>query len=230
MLILVLLILILPPTLFLIKVSIFTTKADGSFGDFTLRYYQQLFTGRFFFSALTNTAIYAIGSAVIAILLGTIQAIIVERTDTPGRSWVFLGAIISLGIPHVLYTVAWLLILGRSGPLNGLLLSAFGPQSVINVYSMWGMTLIEGVGFVPLTFLLMSSVLRSTDASFEEAAMMSGARPIKTFWTITLRMGLPGIMALLLLVFIRAFESFEVPALVGLAGNINVLTTNIYQK
>ena len=230
MLILVLLILILPPTLFLIKVSIFTTKADGSFGDFTLRYYQQLFTGRFFFSALTNTAIYAIGSAVIAILLGTIQAIIVERTDTPGRGWVFLGAIVSLGIPHVLYTVAWLLILGRSGPLNGLLLSTFGPQSVINVYSMWGMTLIEGVGFVPLTFLLMSSVLRSTDASFEEAAMMSGARPIKTFWTITLLMGLPGIMALLLLVFIRAFESFEVPALVGLAGNINVLTTNIYQS
>ena len=133
MLILVLLILILPPTLFLIKVSIFTTKADGSFGDFTLRYYQQLFTGRFFFSALTNTAIYAIGSAVIAILLGTIQAIIVERTDTPGRGWVFLGAIVSLGIPHVLYTVAWLLILGRSGPLNGLLLSTFGPQSVINV-------------------------------------------------------------------------------------------------
>ena len=29
-----------------------------------------------------------------------------------------------------------------------------------------------------------------------------------------------------MLIFIRTFESFEVPALVGLAGNINVLTTN----
>jgi iron(III) transport system permease protein len=94
---------------------------------------------------------------------------------------------------------------------------------------MWGMVLIEGVGFAPLTFLLMSSVLRSTDASFEEAAMMSGAGPLRTFRTITLRMGLPGILALLLLVIIRAFESFEVPALVGLAGNVSVLTTDIYQ-
>jgi iron(III) transport system permease protein len=79
------------------------------------------------------------------------------------------------------------------------------------------MALIEGVGFAPLTFLLMAAVLRSTDASFEEAAMMSGAGPLRTFRAITLRMGLPGILALLLLVIIRAFESFEVPALVGLA-------------
>ena len=226
----ILLILILPPTIFLVKVSFYTTRPDGSFGDLTLRYYVQLFTGRFFVSSLINTGIYAIGSAVIAIVLGTLQAIIVERTNTPGRSWVFLGAVISLGIPHVLYTVAWLLILGRSGPVNAVIDNAFGSQAAINVYSMWGMTMIEGVGFVPLTFLLMSSVLRSTDASFEEASMMSGAKPTRTFWTITLRMGLPGVMALLLLVFIRAFESFEVPALVGLAGNINVLTTNIYQS
>jgi iron(III) transport system permease protein len=59
--------------------------------------------------------------------------------------------------------------------------------------------------------------------------MMSGAGPLRTFRTITLRMGLPGILALLLLVIIRAFESFEVPALVGLAGNVSVLTTDIYQ-
>ena len=74
-------------------------------------------------------------------------------------------------------SVAWLLILGRSGPLNALLNAWFGIEP-IDVYSMWGMIVIEGVGFTPLTFLLMSSVLKSTDASFEEASMMSGARPL----------------------------------------------------
>ena len=44
---------------------------------------------------------------------------------------------------------------------------------------MWGMILVEGVGFAPLTFLLMSAVLRSTDASFEEAALMAGAGPLR---------------------------------------------------
>src|SRR5262249_42522800 len=98
----------------------------------------------------------------------------------------------------------------------------------INVYSSWGMILIEGVSFVPMIFLLMSAVLKSIDTSLEEAAMASGASPWRTFRCVTLPLCLPGVLALLLLVFMRAFESFEVPARVGLAGNIPVLTTTIY--
>lgn len=229
----ILLILIVPPTWFLIEASVHTTRPDGSFDQFTLRYFQQVFSSPYFLSSLRNTALYATGTAVVAIALGVVQALIVERTNTPGRKFVFLGAVVSLGVPHVLYVVAWLLLLGRAGPVNELielLRGSPGAGPALDVYSMWGMILIEGVGFAPLTFLLMSAVLRSTDASFEEASMMSGAGPLKTFRSITLRMGLPGVLALLLLIFIRAFESFEVPALVGLAGNVTVLTTNIYQS
>src|SRR5437667_4393753 len=228
----ILLILILPPTLYLIATSLYTTRPDGSFDQLTLRYYQQLFTSPYFASSLWNTAVYAVGSAAVAIVLGVVQALIVERTNTPGRRYVFIGAVISLGIPHVLYVVAWLLLLGRTGPVNSLIADLFGAGDgpALNVYSMWGMILVEGIGFAPLTFLLMSAVLRSTDASFEEAALMAGAGPLKTFRSITLRLGLPGVLALMLLIGIRAFESFEVPALVGLAGNVTVLTTNIYQS
>src|SRR3984893_5300158 len=228
----ILLILIIPPTLFLVNTSFHTTRLDGSFDQFTLRYFHQLFTDPRVAATLLNTLVYAAGSSVIALALGVVQALIVERTNTPGRHYVFLGAIVSLTVPHVLYVVAWLLLLGRNGPVNGLIevlgVGDGGPP--LNVYSIWGMILIEGVGFAPLTFLMMSAVLRSTDASFEEASMMSGAGPLTTFGAITLRLTLPGAAALLLLVFIRAVESFEVPALVGLAGNVNVLTTNIYQS
>ena len=125
--------------------------------------------------------------------------------------------------------MGWLLLLGRAGPVNDLLTSVSGGSvAPINVYSSWGMILIEGVSFVPLNFFLMSAVLRAVDTSFEEAAMAGGASPLKTFRAVTLPMCLPGLLALLLLVFIRAFESFEVPALVGLGGNISVLTTDIY--
>ena len=220
---------IVPPTLFLLNASLHTTRPDGSFDQLTLRFYAQLFAGPFFLESLWNTFVYAIGSALVAITLGVIQALIVERTDTPGRDYVFLGAIISLGVPHVLYTVGWLLLLGKAGPVNDLLhVVSGGAVGPINVYSSWGMIVIEGVSFVPMNFLLMSAVLKAVDTSFEEAAMASGASPWRTFRTVTLAICLPGILALLLLVFMRAFESFEVPALVGLAGNITVLTTNIY--
>jgi iron(III) transport system permease protein len=226
----ILLVLIVPPAFFLLNVSLHETLPDGSLGDFTLRFYEQLVTGRFFLESLRNTLIYAFGSAVIAIVIGTLQALIVERTNTPGRKLAFFAAIISLGVPHVLYVVAWLLLLGRAGPINDVIMLVMQREQGIDVYSMWGMALIEGVGFVPLTFLLMSAVLRSMDASFEEAAIMAGASPLRAFWRITLPMGIPALCALTLLIFVRTFESFEVPALVGLAGNINVLTTTIYQS
>jgi iron(III) transport system permease protein len=225
----ILLVLVVPPALFLLDVSLHETRPDGSFGAFTLRFYRGLFAERLFLSSLSNTLVYAFGSAVIGIVVGTVQALIVERTNTPGRKLVFFGAIISLGVPHILYVVAWLLLLGRSGPVNDAIQLLSGRAQTIDVYSMGGMAAIEGIGFAPLTFLLMSAALRSMDASFEEAAIMAGANPLRAFRAVTLRMAAPALCALGLLFFARAFESFEVPALVGLAGNINVLTTTIFQ-
>ncbi len=225
----ILLVLVVPPALFLLDVSLHETRPDGSFGAFTLRFYRGLFAERLFLSSLRNTLVYAFGSSAIGIVVGTVQALIVERTNTPGRKLVFFGAVISLGVPHILYVVAWLLLLGRSGPVNDAIQALSGHAQAIDVYSMGGMAAIEGIGFVPLTFLLMSAALRSMDASFEEAAIMAGANPLRAFRAVTLRLAAPALCALGLLFFARAFESFEVPALVGLAGNINVLTTTIFQ-
>ena len=227
----ILLLLIVPPLYFLIKTSFHTTNFDGSFGHFTLRYYANLFSTPRFGDHLVNTAIFAAGSAILAIVLGAAQAWIVERTDTPLRHYVFLIAVISLGIPHVLYTVAWLLILGKGGPVNAVLMGLLGTdRAILNFYSMWGMILVEGFIWAPLGFLLLSSVFRSADASFEEASMMSGAGIFTTFRHITLRLSTPALLALVMLVFIRAFEAFDIPALVGGAGGISVLTTDIFDS
>lgn len=230
-LVVVLLALLLPPTVYLIQTSFYTTRFDGSFDQFTFRFYTDLFTNPRFLRNLLNASLYAVGSATVALTLGVLQAWIVERTNTPLRHYVFLISIISLGIPSVLYTVSFLLILGKAGPLNQLLMALFDTTTpIINVYSLWGMIVIEGIDFSPLTFLLLSSVFRSNDASFEEASMMSGAGIAQTFHHITLKLAVPGILALLILIFIRAFESFETPALVGRPGNVNVLTTDIYES
>lgn len=59
--------------------------------------------------------------------------------------------------------------------------------------------------------------------------MMSGAGLGTTFRRITFKLVTPAIAALLILIFIRAFEAFETPALVGLPGRVRVLTSDIYQ-
>jgi iron(III) transport system permease protein len=227
---LVLLIIIVPPVIYLIRSSLHETNFDGSFGDLTLRYYRALIENNEFLSLALNSALYALGSAIVALTLGGIQAWIVERTDTPLRGLMVVVSIVSLGIPSVLYTISFLLILGRTGPVNQILMWLTGSADpVFNVYTLGGMIMVQGIEYTPLCFLLLSAVFRSNDAAFEEASMMSGAGLGTTFRRITFKLVTPAIAALLILIFIRAFEAFETPALVGLPGRVRVLTSDIYQ-
>jgi iron(III) transport system permease protein len=222
---------VVPPLIFLVASSVHTTTFLGAFDEFTVEYFADLFRNTRLVGNILNTAMYSAGSALVAITLGLGLATIVERTNTPLRRYMIAGSVISLGTPHVLYTAAWLLVLGRSGPVNMVLMElSGGDRPIFDVYSMHGMILIEGFVWTPLAYLLLSAVLRSADATLEEASMLSGAGVLQTFRHITLRLCVPGILALLLLVFIRAFESFEVPALVGLPGGVDVLTTDIYER
>lgn len=227
----ILFLLVVPPFIQLINTSVVKRALDGTFTGYSLENFFNLFGSPQFSSNALNSTIFACGSAVFAIILGVTQAWIVERTNTPLRKFVFLFSVISLGIPDVLYTVSWILFFGKVGPFNSFIQSVFGTDGpLFDVYSMWGMILIEGVGWAPLAYLLMSSVFTSIDASFEEASTMSGARIGTTIRRVTLPLARPAVLAVALLIFIRTFEAFEVPVLVGIPGNVNVLTTAIYSE
>jgi iron(III) transport system permease protein len=222
---------VVPPFVFLALNSVHEIDATGGLGAFTFDHFVTIFSSRAFGPTLLNSALYSLGSALLALLIGATQAWLAERTDAPFRQLLYLGSIVSLGIPYVLYIVAWLLFLGKAGPLNALLrdwLGGAGPY--INVYSLGGMILVEGLLWSPLAFLLLAPVFRNADASFEEAAGICGAGILSTLRHVTFGMARPAFLALGLLVFIKASESFEVPALVGLPGSTRVLTSTIYQR
>jgi iron(III) transport system permease protein len=68
------------------------------------------------------------------------------------------------------------------------------------------------------------------DPSLEEAAATSGAGLVSTVSRVTLRLALPTLLSVLLLTVVRAFEAFEIPALVGIPAKVEVLTTLVYQR
>ena len=70
--------------------------------------------------------------------------------------------------------------------------------------------------FNQVFFLLMTAAFRAMDPSLEESATMSGANIFQVVWRVTLRLAWPAIFATILILFVRAIESFEVPALLGL--------------
>jgi iron(III) transport system permease protein len=225
-LIVVLAALVLPPFVFLLKASVVDAQRGG---EWSLVNFESVLGSRRFLITSANSLVFAAGSAVVALAIGWTTAWIVERTNTPLRPLAYLTAIISLGTPYILYVTAWLLLFGKAGPVNQLYRSLTGASDVlINVYSMPGMIMVEGFLWSPLAFLLVGATLRNANPELEEAARVSGAGTWMTIRRVTLRLSLPSILALAMLVFIRAIEAFEVPALVGLPGRISVLTTDIY--
>jgi iron(III) transport system permease protein len=88
---------------------------------------------------------------------------------------------------------------------------------------------VDGLHYSPVAFLLMTAAFRAMDPSLEESAMMSGANVFQVLWNITLKLTWPAIFATFLILFVRAIESFEVPALLGLPVGIQVFTSSIYQ-
>ena len=92
-LIVVLLVFLVPPTIYLVQTSLYTTTYDGSFDQFTFRFYIELFTNPRFFNNLVNASIYAIGSAAVALTLGVLQRepqLVLWRRDN-GLQYTFLA-------------------------------------------------------------------------------------------------------------------------------------------
>ncbi|MEU4481096.1 iron ABC transporter permease [Micromonospora sp. NPDC023966] len=197
----------------------------------TLENFRELFGDSSNIHAAVNTVVFAIGSALLAILIGGTQAWLAERTNAPFRTLAYLGAVILIGTPYLVYVISWTLILGRNGLVNSILgrLTGSDNPSIITVNSLLGMIFIEGLIWSPLAFLLIVSAFKRANPALEEAAQMSGAGTFTVLRRITLPLAWPAILAVGLLAFVRVMEAFEVPAVVGLPGGVEVVTTKVYQ-
>lgn len=174
--------------------------------------------------------VFAAGSAALSILLAAVLAWITIRTNAPGRGLFELVALVPNVLPPLLISSSWVLLLSpRIGLLNVLLVQRLGLPP-FNVYSMPGMIFVEGLILTPLAFLIIAAGLRSMDPALEESARMAGSRSLQVARRITARLILPALLAAVMLNFVRAFESFDTPAIIALPARIEVLTTKIFRE
>ncbi len=198
---------------------------------FTLANYATAYGSSDTFDLFLTSVQFAAGTAVFAFLLGATLAWMNERTNTPFKTVFFALSLIPLVIPSILFTVSWILLASpQIGIINLVLQSWLGLAAPpFDIYSVGGMVWVDGLHYSPMAFLLMSAAFRAMDPSLEESATMSGANVFQVAWRVTLRLTWPAIVATILILFVRAIESFEVPALLGLPAGIVVFTSAIYQ-
>ncbi len=206
-------------------------QTNGVDPQLTLENYAGAYASRYTYSTFITSLLFALGAALVSFALGTLLAWLVERTNTPFRSVFIPLAVVPLILPGVLEVISWIFLLNpKVGYLNVVFQQIFGFKTgPIDIYSLPGMIWVQSVGQVPLAFLLMIAAFRSMDPSLEESATMSGANTFQVLRRVTMRLILPVSASVLLLMFVRSLEAFEVPAIIGIPSRTFVYTSEIYQ-
>lgn len=220
---------VLTPLTFLVlgSFSLATLPTEFTLSELSFKNYEKVWLDRSTYVLFYNTLVYVTGATAFGITVAAGLAWLVERTNIPGKIWIYAGVPMTLAMPGMLQAMAYVLLLSpRIGYLNELLgVFAIGP---INIYSLSGMIFIEGLRLVPTAFLMLVPLLRAMDPALEEAAFMSGANPRRTLRRVTIRLMLPGLLAVLIYQCMTALEVFEVPGILGLPASIYVFSTKIY--
>jgi iron(III) transport system permease protein len=223
---------VMTPLIFLVlgSFSLAELPTDISLSNLGFENYEEVWWDPDTYKVLNNTVIYTTGATAFGITVASVLAWLVERTNIPGKLWIYAGVPMTLAMPGMLQAMAWVLLLSpRIGFLNRWSQSLFGlEQAPLNIYSLEGMIFIEGLRLVPTAFLMLVPLLRAMDPALEEAAAMSGANPRATLRKVTLRLMLPGMLAVLIYQAMTALEVFEVPGILGLPSGIYVFSTKIY--
>ncbi|MFW6149057.1 MAG: ABC transporter permease [Atribacterota bacterium] len=212
---------------------IFGSFSEGlsAFGKFTLEKYISAYTDPAFASIIINTIIFVVGASMVATLLALFLAYLNNRTDMPFKFIFKIISITPMMIPHILFSVSWVLLLNPSnGILNLILKQLFSLESSpLNIYSIWGMIFVEGLLDMPIAYLIIAPAMASFDVNLEESSRVFGANTGQTLFRVTLPVLRPAILASFILCIVRCMASFAVPSVIGMPGRIYVLSTHIYR-
>jgi len=201
----------------------------GAFGAFTLEKYVAAYTDPAFAEILVSTVIFTLGSALVATGLALFLAYLNTRTNIPGKFIFGVISLIPMMVPHILFAVSWVLLLNPSNGMINLFLRQLGLEgAALNIYSLTGMILVEGLLDLPIAYLVVAPAISAFDVALEESSRVCGASNARTLIRVTLPVLRPAILAALTLVIVRSLASFAVPSVIGMPGRIYVLATHIY--
>ncbi|MBY6346924.1 iron ABC transporter permease [Providencia rettgeri] len=202
-----------------------------AFGSFTTAKYVAAYTDPFLLEVTFNTVVFVLGSSLFSTALAVFLAYLNTRTNMPMKGVFTVLSIVPMMIPHLLFSVSWALLLNPSnGLINMFLQDTLGLQEApLNIYSLWGMILVEGLLNMPVAYLIIAPAMASFDVSMEESSRVFGGGLWRTLTRVTLPILRPAIMAAFILAIVRALASYAVPRVLGTPGRVDVLATYLFE-
>lgn len=201
-------------------------------GGLTLDNYTRFLTAERTRELMGTTLVMTIGSTLLAMFLGGLQAWIIARTDVPLRGlmrWLPVAPILTSALVTNIGFIA--LYSPNTGLVNVALMRAFGFEGpVFDIYSMPGLILVLGTHLAPIPYLILLGPMSSLGQALEEASRASGAGALRTFRHVTLPLMTPALLAATTLVAVLTSHAFETPVLIGLPAELPTYMLAIFRS
>jgi len=200
----------------IVVLILYSFNRDGVGGfpprHFTLDWYRQLFLDDAIWDAVLNSLIVAACSVALALTLGFLAALALDRATFPGKALFRRLVLLPLILP---------------GIITGLSLLMFAVFAGAQL-SLFTVFLGHGTALVSVATTELFAGLQKMDRAQEEASLDLGATPWQTFWRVTLPGLKLSLIAAGLLIFTLSMD--EIAVTFFLIGRDNTLPLEIWGR
>jgi putrescine transport system permease protein len=187
-----------------------------AFDALGLENYRTLLADDLYRDAALSSLGLAAAATLILLLLGYPIALAMARASSGWRPILVALIVVPFWTSLLIRVYAWMAILSPEGFLNRALLGLGLVGEPLQILNTQAAVLIGLVySYLPFMILPLYASLERQDPTLIEAAEDLGASPLKAFWTVTVPLSKPGILAGALLCFIPMVGEFIVPDLLG---------------
>jgi putative spermidine/putrescine transport system permease protein len=217
----------LAPLILLFFISLHTDTSMAHFGS---TQYAKFLLDPFSLKVLGSTLWLGVEVTALCLLLGFPLAWLYVRVPSWLQGTLILIVLLPLLTSVVVRTFAWIVILGRQGIVNTMLLNLGLIDAPLRLlYTEGGVVVALAQVQMPLMVLPLITALSRIDPNLADASSALGAGYWRTFWKVTLPLTLPGIIAGCLLTYAAALSAFITQTLIG-GGQMLFMPMYLYQQ
>lgn len=215
--ILFLLVFFVAPFVVLLYYSLLTIEQGNILAGPSLDEYVRLLSDPFTYYLFGRTIALSMLVTVLCVIFGFPVAYIYSKVRQPVLKTIIL-AIVSAPLltSSLVLSFGWIVILGKRGMINDMLLSFGLIQEPLKILFTLNAVVI-GLTQVMLPYMIVPliSTLQKLPQDLEDASADLGATKWQTFWRVTIPQSIPSIATGMSLVFVLSYTAFTVPSLTG---------------
>ncbi|GGF54718.1 ABC transporter permease [Azorhizobium oxalatiphilum] len=183
---------------------------------FTFAGYWEFFSLPIYWYVLGYTMAIGVVTLVLTLAIGYPVAYWLVRLDRTWTVVLMAFVLIPFWSSGLVRTYAWIVILGRQGVVNNLLIRlGIIDQPFAFLGTHWAVMVGLTYYLLPYMILCLYSVMNNIDRNLMKAARNLGASPFRAFLTVFVPLTKPGVFAGSFLVFMLAIGMYITPALLG---------------